>query len=78
MEDEEYDMFQGIKPSAVPAEPSAPVKKAASVPMSDSEDDSSEEEKFIVNETIAANRKNKKSGGFQSMGNAERSFKSLQ
>ena len=67
-ESENYDMFQSIKPSALPAAPSNPTKMAPAITMSDSEDDVSEEEKFIANENMAANRKNKKSGGFQSMG----------
>ncbi|KAI7867098.1 P-loop containing nucleoside triphosphate hydrolase protein [Spinellus fusiger] len=36
--------------------------------MEDSEEDSEEDAKFIASESTAANRKNKKSGGFQSMG----------
>lgn len=64
--DMEFDMFQSIKPTELPA---APTKSKQPVVMSDSEDDLSEEEKFIAKENMAANRKNKKSGGFQSMGN---------
>lgn len=63
--DMEFDMFQSIKPTELPA---APTKAKQPVVMSDSEDDLSEEEKFIAKENMAANRKNKKSGGFQSMG----------
>lgn len=63
--DMEFDMFQSIKPTELPA---APTKSKQPVIMSDSEDDLSEEEKFIAKENMAANRKNKKSGGFQSMG----------
>ena len=70
-ESENYDMFQSIKPSPMPAAPAKPTKNAPTLNMSDSEDDVSEEEKFIANENMAANRKNKKSGGFQSMGKNE-------
>ncbi|KAI8368300.1 P-loop containing nucleoside triphosphate hydrolase protein [Radiomyces spectabilis] len=46
--------------------------------MDDSDnDDSEQEEKFIANENIAANRKNKKSGGFQSMGLSHPIFKAV-
>ena len=70
-ESENYDMFQSIKPSAMPAAAAKPTKNVPTLNMSDSEDDVSEEEKFIANENMAANRKNKKSGGFQSMGKNE-------
>lgn len=69
--DMEFDMFQSIKPTELPA---APTKSKQPVIMSDSEDDLSEEEKFIAKENMAANRKNKKSGGFQSMGKWKQVF----
>ncbi|KAI8141774.1 P-loop containing nucleoside triphosphate hydrolase protein [Fennellomyces sp. T-0311] len=76
-ESENYDMFQSIKPSTLPAAPSKPTKNAPTIAMSDSEDDVSDEEKFIANENMAANRKNKKSGGFQSMGLSHQIFKAI-
>ncbi|KAJ8651744.1 hypothetical protein O0I10_012691 [Lichtheimia ornata] len=72
--DMEFDMFQSIKPTELPA---APTKAKQPVVMSDSEDDLSEEEKFIAKENMAANRKNKKSGGFQSMGLSHQVFKAV-
>ncbi|KAI9484793.1 P-loop containing nucleoside triphosphate hydrolase protein [Zychaea mexicana] len=76
-ESENYDMFQSIKPSAPSAVPSKSTKNIPAVDMSDSEDDVSEEEKFIASENMAANRKNKKSGGFQSMGLNQQIFKAI-
>ncbi|KAI7859503.1 P-loop containing nucleoside triphosphate hydrolase protein [Circinella umbellata] len=76
-ESENYDMFQSIKPSAMPAASAKPTKNVPTINMSDSEDDVSEEEKFIANENMAANRKNKKSGGFQSMGLNQPIFKAI-
>ncbi|KAI9272846.1 P-loop containing nucleoside triphosphate hydrolase protein [Phascolomyces articulosus] len=76
-ESENYDMFQSIKPSAMPAASAKPTKITPAISMSDSEDDVSEEEKFIANENTAANRKNKKSGGFQSMGLNQPIFKAI-
>ncbi|KAI8640346.1 P-loop containing nucleoside triphosphate hydrolase protein [Parasitella parasitica] len=44
--------------------------------MNDS-DEEDQDEKFIASETLAANRKNKKSGGFQSMGLSNSVFKAI-
>lgn len=52
----------------------APAILSQRISMDDTdEDNSDDEEKFIANENVLANRKNKKSGGFQSMGKAKKS-----
>ncbi|GAA5804121.1 hypothetical protein HPULCUR_009607 [Helicostylum pulchrum] len=77
--DLELDMFgkfKAKKPAAVAvAATAASVKKQKPITMNDSEDE--EDEKFIASETLAANRKNKKSGGFQSMGLSNNVFKAI-
>ncbi|KAI9312215.1 P-loop containing nucleoside triphosphate hydrolase protein [Dichotomocladium elegans] len=70
-------MFQSIKPVAVPTAAASAPAKAVAFDISDSEDDLSEEEKFIASENQAANRKHKKSGGFQSMGLSHQVFKAI-
>ncbi|KAF1800217.1 P-loop containing nucleoside triphosphate hydrolase protein [Mucor lusitanicus] len=78
--DLELDMFgkfKAKKPAAVAvAAPAASVKKQKPISMNDS-DDEGQDEKFIASETLAANRKNKKSGGFQSMGLSNPVFKAI-
>jgi ATP-dependent RNA helicase DDX54/DBP10 len=78
--DLELDMFgkfKAKKPAAVAvAAPAASVKKQKPITMNDS-DDEAQDEKFIASETLAANRKNKKSGGFQSMGLSNSVFKAI-
>ncbi|KAI8382413.1 hypothetical protein BD560DRAFT_431801 [Blakeslea trispora] len=67
LEQDMFGQFKAKKPAAVPvAAPTASVKQQKPINMNDSEDEE-QEEKFIASENIAANRKNKKSGGFQSM-----------
>ncbi|KAG0174498.1 ATP-dependent RNA helicase dbp10 [Apophysomyces sp. BC1034] len=77
--DLQTDMFSSFKakPKALPSSATASTKPAAPITMSDSEDDSDQEERFIANENMAANRKNKKSGGFQSMGLSQPVFKAI-
>lgn len=78
--DLELDMFgkfKAKKPAAVAvAAPTASIKKQKPITMNDS-DDEGQDEKFIASETLAANRKNKKSGGFQSMGLSNPVFKAI-
>ncbi|OBZ81260.1 ATP-dependent RNA helicase dbp10, partial [Choanephora cucurbitarum] len=77
LEQDMFGQFKAKKPAAVPvAAPSASVKQQKPINMNDSEDDE-QEEKFIASENIAANRKNKKSGGFQSMGLSNPVFKAI-
>ncbi|CAO3647833.1 unnamed protein product [Mucor hiemalis] len=78
--DSDFDMFgkfKAKKPAAVAvAATAASVKKQKPISMNDS-DDEEQDEKFIASETLAANRKNKKSGGFQSMGLSNNVFKAI-
>lgn len=78
--DLELDMFgkfKAKKPAAVAvAATAASVKKQKPITMNDS-DEEDQDEKFIASETLAANRKNKKSGGFQSMGLSNNIFKAI-
>ncbi|CEP15963.1 hypothetical protein [Parasitella parasitica] len=79
--DLELDMFgkfKAKKPAAVAvAAPAASVKKQKPITMNDSDEEDEQDEKFIASETLAANRKNKKSGGFQSMGLSNPVFKAV-
>ncbi|KAL0095103.1 P-loop containing nucleoside triphosphate hydrolase protein [Phycomyces blakesleeanus] len=77
--DLEMDMFSSLTtaPAAQPAvRVAASTPKPAPITMEDS-DDSGDEAKFIATETLAANRKNKKSGGFQSMGLSHPIYKAI-
>ncbi|KAI7903135.1 P-loop containing nucleoside triphosphate hydrolase protein [Cokeromyces recurvatus] len=79
--DLELDMFgkfKSKKPAATTiAAPIASVKNQTPISLNDSDDDDDQDEKFIASENIAANRKNKKSGGFQSMGLSHPIFKAI-
>ncbi|KAI8059942.1 P-loop containing nucleoside triphosphate hydrolase protein [Gilbertella persicaria] len=77
LEQDMFGKFKAKKPVAVPvAASTASVKQQKPITMNDSEDED-QEEKFIASETLAANRKNKKSGGFQSMGLSNPVFKAI-
>ncbi|ORY95293.1 P-loop containing nucleoside triphosphate hydrolase protein [Syncephalastrum racemosum] len=85
-EDQSFDMFSTLPTST--AAPAAPRSRSSNnkapapsqkITVSDDEDNDEEEddEKFIAKENVAANRKNKKSGGFQSMGLTHPIFKAV-
>lgn len=66
--DLEVDMFNQYKDKKPSITTASTNKSAPKVEIKVSESDDEQDEKFIASETMAANRKNKKSGGFQSMG----------
>ncbi|KAI8975367.1 P-loop containing nucleoside triphosphate hydrolase protein [Mycotypha africana] len=73
-----FAKFKSKKPAAVAtAAPAGSLKKQKPIAVNESDSDDDQDEKFIVSETIAANRKNKKSGGFQSMGLSNPVFKAI-
>ncbi|KAI8335294.1 P-loop containing nucleoside triphosphate hydrolase protein [Chlamydoabsidia padenii] len=91
--DLEMDMFGNLastKPSltgpatstktiTAPQQQTTPAILSQRITMDDSsdEDNLDDEEKFIANENVLANRKNKKSGGFQSMGLSSSIYKAI-
>ncbi|KAI8976159.1 P-loop containing nucleoside triphosphate hydrolase protein [Pilobolus umbonatus] len=73
LEADMFGKFKSKKPDT--AVISSGKKNTTPITFDDSEDD--QEEKFIASENLAANRKNKKSGGFQSMGLSHPIFKAI-
>jgi ATP-dependent RNA helicase DDX54/DBP10 len=69
--DLELDMFGKFKekkPAAVAVAAAKQTAKPKPIIVNQDDDDDGTDAKFIATENLAANRKNKKSGGFQSMG----------
>ncbi|KAG1304924.1 hypothetical protein G6F64_008790 [Rhizopus arrhizus] len=75
--DLEVDMFNQYKDKKPSITTASTNKSAPKVEIKVSESDDEQDEKFIASETMAANRKNKKSGGFQSMGLSNPIFKAV-
>ncbi|KAI8083030.1 P-loop containing nucleoside triphosphate hydrolase protein [Halteromyces radiatus] len=86
--DLEMDMFgnlinnnNNIKPIDKPQQEQQSTASILSKPITlddqDSDQDNEDDEKFIAKENMLANRKNKKSGGFQSMGLSSAVYKAI-
>ncbi|RCH95813.1 ATP-dependent RNA helicase dbp10 [Rhizopus azygosporus] len=76
--DLEVDMFNQFKDKKPVTTITTTTKKIPQQEIKVNDDDDDEQdEKFIASETMAANRKNKKSGGFQSMGLSNAVFKAV-